>query len=82
MCLELRRQNRAAGEQRDGRETIESEWNGKNKPDPEEVKRRERSPGWVYKCEQSPGSQRELARRLVEIKAEGVLVEKASEVRK
>lgn len=45
MCLELRRQSRAAGKQRDGRETIESEWNGKNKPDPEEVKRRERSPG-------------------------------------
>lgn len=36
-------------------------------------------PAMTLKCEQSPGSQGKLRRRPAEIKAEGVLAEKASE---
>ena len=82
MCLELGRESGAAGEQRDGKEATGSpehwmEWEEQARPRSET----DRSPGWVYKCDQSPGSQRELARRLGGINAEGVL-EKASGVRK
>ena len=85
MCLELRRESRAAGEQRDSREAIGSpehwvEWEEQARPWRSETEREE--PRMSLQMWAVPWKSKTACKTPSRDKAEGVLVEKASGVRK